>query len=195
VNNVGRSSFVTFSSGAMVVLTSVLLLAGGASAKGRKGKPSDTQAHVVAHVSFSGLSLADMAMQKQVNGKYYLYVQHARDQGISIIDISQPAQPKAVGVIPWPDPTVSSTMAVTGDLAIIAETEAVPRHSNASHDSLVLWDLSNPAAPRVVQTFTGVARWLQDERDFMYVLNDDGLWVVSKPTDHRPEQFESTNSY
>jgi hypothetical protein len=39
-----------------------------------------------------------MAIQKKVNDKYYLYVQHSKDQGISIIDISKPAQPKAVGV-------------------------------------------------------------------------------------------------
>ena len=41
-----------------------------------------------------------MAMQKKVNDKYYLYVQHSKDQGISIIDISNPAQPKAVGSNP-----------------------------------------------------------------------------------------------
>ena len=37
--------------------------------------------------------------RRKVNDKYYLYVQHSKDQGISIIDISNPAQPKALGVI------------------------------------------------------------------------------------------------
>src|SRR5260370_10923157 len=102
-----RSRFVKFSSMALALLTTLLLVSGGALAKDHKLKGSDNQAHVVAHISFSGLSAVDMAMQKKVDDKYYLYVQHAKDQGISIIDISKPAQAKAVGVIPWPDPAAS----------------------------------------------------------------------------------------
>jgi len=189
-----RSSLVKFNSAALAVLTTVFLVSGGASAKNHKIKTSDNQADVVAHISFPGLSPVDMAMQKKVNDKYYLYVQHSKDEGISIIDISKPAQPKTVGVIPWPDPAVSSRMNVTGDLAIIAGTGDGPMRGSTSNDDLVLWDLSNPAAPRIVQKFSGVVKWLQDERNFIYVLNRDGLWVVSKPADRQAEQTESSSS-
>jgi hypothetical protein len=185
-----RRRFVKHSSMASALLTAVLLVSGVVSAKGHKVQGSDNQAHVVAHISFSGLSAVDMAMQKKVNDKYYLYVQHSKDQGISIVDISKPAQPKAIGVIPWPDRAVSSRMNVTGDLAIITETEVLPMHSSTTNDDLVLWDLSNPAAPRVVQKFSGVVKWLQDERNFIYVLNGEGLWVVSEPAQPQPEQTE-----
>jgi len=185
------SRFVRFNSTAVALLTTVLLVSGGASAKERKTKESDSQARVVAHISFTGLSTVDMAMQKKVNDKYYLYVQHSKDQGISIVDISKPDHPKAVAVVQWPDPAASSRMNLTGDLAIIAETDVQRRSS--SNDDLVLWDLSNPAAPRVVQKFEGVVKWLQDERDFIYVLNAEGLWVVSNPQ-NRP-QTESSSSY
>jgi hypothetical protein len=194
-----ESRFVKFSSTALALivtfLTTLLLVPSGASAKDHKGKGSDDQAQVVAYIPFAGLSDVDMAMQKKANDKYYLYVQHSRDQGISIIDISKPAQPKAIGVIPWPDPAVSSRMNLTGDLAIIAESEVIPMHNITSSDNLVLWDLSNPATPRVVQKFSGVVKWLQDERNFIYVLNGDGLWVVSKPADRQPEQTGSSDSY
>jgi hypothetical protein len=190
-----RSSFVKFSSMTAALLATVLLVSGGASGKEHKVKGSDNQAHVVAHILFSGLSAVDMAMQKKVNDKYYLYVEHSKDQGISIIDVSKPAQPKAIGVIPWPDPAVSSRMNLTGDLAIIAESAVLPMRSRTSNDDLVLWDLSNPAAPRVVQRFSGVVKWLQDERNSIYVLNGDGLWVVSEPADRQPEQTGSSISY
>jgi hypothetical protein len=193
--NSRRSGFVGFNSAALALLATLLLVSGGALAKDHKLRGSDNQAHVVAHISFSGLSAVDMAMQRKVNDKYYLYVQHSKDQGISIIDISKPAQAKAVGVIPWPDPAASSRMSVTGDLAIIAESEGVPAHSSTSDDDLVLWDLSNPSAPRVVQKFSGVVKWLQDERDFFYVLNGEGLWVISKPGDRQAEQTESSTSF
>jgi hypothetical protein len=192
VIRISKTRFVNLSSIALGLLAMVFPLTGGASAKERKAKASDNQAHVVAHIPFEGLSDVDMAMQKKVGDKYYLYVQHSKDQGISIIDISKPAEPKIVGTTPWPDPAPSSRMNVTGDLAIIAEND-VPR-SNSSSGDLVLWDLSNPAVPRVVQKFEGVVKWFQDERDFIYVLNADGLWIVSKP-DNRPKQTESSDSY
>jgi hypothetical protein len=40
-----------------------------------------------------------------------------------------------------------------------------------------------------------VIKWLQDERNFIYVLNDDGLWVVSEPAERQPEQTESSISH
>jgi hypothetical protein len=193
--NSRRSGLVKFNAAALALLTTVLVVSGGASAKDHKPKGSNNQAQVVAHISFAGLSAVDMAMQKKVNDKYYLYVQHSKDQGISIIDISKPAQPKAVGMIPWPDPALSGRMNLTGDLAIIAESGVLPMHSSTSDDDLVLWDLSNPAAPRVVQKFSGVVKWLQDERNFIYVLNGDGLWVVSEPADRQPEQTVSSDNY
>ena len=195
MNKIRASKFVELSSSALALFAIVLLVTvSSASAREHKPKELGAGSQVVAHISFSGLSAVDMAMQKKVNDKYYLYVQHSQNQGISIIDISVPSQPKAIAVIPWPDPAVSSRMNVTGDLAIIAENEARPAHNSASNDDLVLWDLSNPGAPRVMQKFSGVVKWLEDERDFVYVLNGDGLWVVSKPADRQPEQIESSYS-
>lgn len=190
-----RNKLAQFNLAALVLLASVLLVSGAASARDKKLEASDKKAYVVAHLSFTGLSSIDMAIQKQSNGKYFLYVQHSKDQGMSLIDISKPAQPKAVETIPWPDPALSGRMNVTGDLAIISESDISPMRGTTSSDDLVLWDLSNPAAPRVVRKFSGVVRWLQDERDFIYVLNGEGLWVVAKPAGRQPSQSESSNSY
>jgi len=187
-----RSMFLKFSSTALALLIATLLAPNGAFAKDPKVKGSDNQTRVIAHVSFSGLSVVDMAMQKKVNDKYYLYVQHSKGQGVSIIDVSKPAQPKAVGAIPWADSAVSNRMNVAGNVAIISGSEVFSKRSDASRDDLVLWDLSNPTAPRLVQKFSGVVKWLQDERNFIYVLNGDGLWVVSEPADRQSEQTEST---
>jgi hypothetical protein len=190
LNRIKTSKFIEFSSTALALLAIVLVVTvSRASATEHKPKGSGAGGQVVAHISFSGLSAVDVVMQKKVNDQYYLYVQHSKDQGISIIDISKPTQPKVVGVIPWPDPAMSSMMTLTGDLAIIAESDVLPMHGRTSDDDLVLWDLSNPAAPRVVQRFSGVVKWLQDERNFIYVLNGEGLWIVSKPADRQPDKL------
>jgi len=195
MNKIRTIKFVEFSSRRLVLLLTVVLAIAVSSASAKEHKPRgyDLESHVVAHISFSGLSPVDMAMQRKVNDKYYLYVQHAKDQGISIVDISRPAKAKEVGVIPWPDSNVSSRMNLTGNLGIIAESETNAMRSG-NNDDLVVWDLSNPSAPRVVQKFSGVVRWLQDDRNFIYVLNGDGLWVISEPTERQP-QAESSGSY
>jgi hypothetical protein len=193
MNNI--SSSLSNNSMTLALLGAVLMLSTGVSAKAHKPKGSNNQAHVVAHLSFTGLAPVDMAIQKKANDKYYLYVQHLKDQGISVIDVTKPSHPKAVGVTPWPDPAQSSRMNVTGDLAIIAESDIPVMRSVNSNEDLVFWDLSNPATPRVVQKFSGVVKWLQDERNFVYVLNGEGLWVVSKPADRQPDQSDSSDSY
>ena len=191
MNNISTSRFVAVSLAVLIILLGSTI--NRASAKEHKPNGSGTESRVIAHIPFSGLSAVDMAMQRRVNDEYYLYVQHAKNQGISIIDVTNPTQPKLVGVTPWPNPDVASRMNVTGDLAIVEENGIVPTQG-AFNDDLVVWDLSNPSAPRVVQKFSGVVKWLQDERQFIYVLNGDGLWVVSN-TDHDSEQTNSTNSY
>jgi hypothetical protein len=196
MNRIRTSKFIELSASTVALLGIVLVVTvSGASAKEHKLKGAGPGSQVVAHISFSGLSDVDMAMQKKVNDKYYVYVQHAKNQGISIVDVSNPAQPKAVGVIAWPDPAASGRMNLTGDLAIIAESEVLPMQSSRSNDDLVLLDLSNPAAPQVVQKFSGVVKWLQDERKFIYVLNGEGLWVVPKPAERQPERSEPSNNY
>ena len=142
-------------------------------------------------VKFNSLALALFATLMLIPGGA-----SAQDQKANRSDNqARVAAPISFTALPWPDPAMSSRMHLTGDLAIVAESEALPMHSRTSDDDLVLWDLSNPATPRVVQKFSGVVKWLQDERNFIYVLNGEGLWVVSKPAGRQPEQNESSNNY
>ncbi len=109
MNKIRTSTFVEFSARTFALFTVALVVTvSSVSAKEHKTKGSGAGSQVVAHISFSGLSVVDMAMQGKVNDKYYLYVEHSKDQGISIIDIGKPTQPRAVGVIPWPDPALSA---------------------------------------------------------------------------------------
>jgi len=182
---------IAFALVATVFVTSTLM-----SAKTRKPKVSNTQPRVVAHIPLPGLTPVDMAMQAKGNNKFYLYVQHSKDQGISIIDVTKPNQPKTLGLAPWPNPAQTGRMSVTGNLAVIAESEIPVMHASNSSDDLVFWDLSNPAVPKVVDKFSGVVKWLQDERNFVYVLNGDGLWVVSKPAERQSsDEPDSSDSY
>ena len=173
-----------------LLVTGLVLTLNSSWAKERKPKNPVSRSQVVAHIVFSGLSPVDMAMQKQDETRRYLYVQHGIGEGVSIVDISDPSKARVVRTLQWPNPEAANHMDVLGNLAIISETVR-PISRGVSNDDVVLWDLSTPADPQVVQRFSGVVKVLEDEHDFIYVLNGEGLWVISAP-DRRPTQDNSS---
>jgi hypothetical protein len=198
MNHIARKS-LKLSSTVLALVATVSLVSGVASANAHKNdesknKKSSHQARVVAHIPFSGLSSVDMAFQQSGDQPRYLYVQHAKGQGISIIDIGKPAQAKVVGVIPRPEGSGASTMSVMGNVAVIAGNAVPAAQAGGLDHDVVLWDLSKPATPREVQGFSGVVRWLHDDRDFIYVLNADGLWVIAVP-EPGPDQTDVSLYY
>lgn len=117
-----RSNAIKFSlCNVLLVAGSLFVVVDDAIAKEHHQKISTVESHVVAHISFSSQPSLDMTMQKVADDKVYLYVQHSRDAGISIVDVTQPTKPKILGVISWPNPAVANQMNVTGRLGIITE--------------------------------------------------------------------------
>lgn len=55
---------------------------------------------VVAHSQMNGHPDALQMQYQEVNGKHYLYVGHIWGHGVSILDVTDPAQPEVVGFIP-----------------------------------------------------------------------------------------------
>ncbi|HSS99820.1 MAG TPA: hypothetical protein VLK33_22450, partial [Terriglobales bacterium] len=143
-----------FTFGTLALFTG-LLLSTSASAKEHKPKMSDNQAKVIAHLTFAGQTPLNMALQKQGNDKYYLYVQQ-NNQSVSIIDIAKPTRPKAISEIA--DPTLVSAVNLRGNLAIV-QNQAPAMSDLSAKDDLVLWDFTDPKTPRVVQKFSGVVKW------------------------------------
>ena len=166
--NSRRSGFRDYSI-LLAIAGTILLTPSVTSAKEHKAKVSENSAHVVAHLTFNGMPLIGMAIQKRLT---------IRTTSTSSIPenvayrswMSGAEQPKVIAVKPWPDTALSNRMTLTGDLAVIDEIELGAAQGSSPSNELVLWDVSNPAAPREVQKFTGVVKWLEDERNFIYVL-------------------------
>lgn len=153
-----------------------------ASAKQRRPSPSQG-VMVIAHVALDGKSASDMSIQVQSNGNRYLYIEHSPEQGISILEIEKPSAPKLVSSVAWPGATSAHLTAVIGEAVLLADTNMALLPANQSASStLALWDTSNPNSPKLVQRFMNVKKVLSDDRGYIYLLNADGLWVVSTPT-------------
>jgi hypothetical protein len=147
------------------------------AAQAKDHKPETSAAvKVIANMTFDNKPAADMLI-RQVNGKPYLFVQLENAQGVVVVDISKPNKLKVVSSLSSPDATGTNQLSINGNAAVITAAAGDPSQS-ATKGELVLWDISEPGNPRVVQRFSGVVRVLRDERNYTYVLNQDGLWVV-----------------
>ena len=161
-----------------MLLTSLLVFIGSAAAKDHKSIKPTNGPHVVAHIQFDGMSEVDMTIQTRPGDMYYLYIQHSKEEGVSIIDISKPEKPKAIGVLHEGDTAGDGRTTIMGNLAIVADSS---HGGGLSIGDVVIWDTSDPTLFRLVQKFSKVVKWLQDNREFIYLLADDGLWIVSQP--------------
>lgn len=99
----------------LTLLLITAAVAVGAEAQGRQRSPADAQ--IVGHVSFGETTLADMALTT-AGGRRYLYVQHSKDEDLSIVEVTNPSQPKLLATVFWPDGAQLGQLTFLGDYAI-----------------------------------------------------------------------------
>jgi hypothetical protein len=143
------------------------------------------EAKIVGHVVLSGKPTRQMTLQ-QAGRRSYLYVRQASQQGYTVLDVTKPERPKLLHQISSRNLTiVDSGVAIseTPDLARPSESasNAGTSQGGSRPPELVrVLDVSDPANPRIVQTFKGVTSIVRDDaRSLIYVANGGGIWILS----------------
>jgi len=154
-------------------------------------KPTDVPAIVIAHLVLPQPTGSQMLLQRE-EGKQYLYVQQASKQGFMIVDVSKPEQPSLLKRTADQNQSTSGNLEMVSPNVAIAEApEKTPTTlTNSSHptETVRLLDLSDPANPKTLETFTKVTSLLPDgAHGLIYLTNDQGLWVLRY---NRPGRFE-----
>jgi len=151
-------------------------------------KPAEVPAKVIAHLRLQEAPGGEMILQTR-GDKQYLYVQIASKQGFTVVDVTKPAAPSLV------NRASSSSDASAGKLEIVSpdvglaevpdkNSKGTIRSADNPTETVKVLDLSDPAHPKVLQTFNGVTSTLQEPgRGLIYLANNDGLWILnhSKP--------------
>jgi hypothetical protein len=91
---------------------------------------------------------------KRVGDTWYLYMGHLWERGWTIVDVTDPTNPKVVKHIPGPDNTFSIQMELHGNLMLTALERMYPSwggDANKPYDEgLLIWDISDPVNPKLL---------------------------------------------
>ena len=166
---------------ALVLLAFLAATAPGADAKHRAAEPVEQPATVVAHIPLSGPPASQMDLQ-EIGDRQYLYISANSNEGLTVIEVTNPDQPKVIKRLAWPNKASTGRLQmVSGGLALAdgPDGESVAADPAPSTRTVKVVDLSDPANPRAILSFSGVTSTLDDEaRNLVYITNGEGLWIL-----------------
>jgi hypothetical protein len=159
-----------------------------AGANHRAAPPTQEPASVIAHLPLPGITVRQLDLRQNGN-KQYLYIEELSKIGFAIVDVTKPGQPDVIKSEAWPnEASVGKLQLVSGRLAL-AEAPDATTETVSRTETLKVLDLSDPANPRTILTFSGVTSTLaDDEHNLVYITNGEGLWILK----HQPEQAMSS---
>ena len=166
---------------ALVLLAFFAATAPGANAKHQVVKPSEQPATVVAHLALSGAPASQMYLQ-EIGGKQFLYIGADSKKGLTIVNVTNPDQPNVIRRLAWPNEASTGRLQlVSGGLALAEgpDSDSVEADPAPSTRTVNVLDLSDPANPRAVLSFSGVtSTFADDARNLVYITNGEGLWIL-----------------
>ncbi len=182
-----KATLQNHASAALALLAVFATMASSATATPRPAKPVEQPVTVIAHLLLPGAPASQMFVQEH-GGKQYLYVEQASKEGFTIVDVTKPSQPNVIRRVAWPNEASAGKLQMAGaGLALAAAPDGASETVRGGYptQSLSVLDLSDPANPRTLQSFSGVTSVLADDaRNLIYITNSEGLWILR----HKQEQ-------
>ena len=141
---------------------------------------SEEEIRVRANLPLTDMHVNQMFGQQRGN-KYYLYLHEVDKDVYAQVDVTNPDKPVLL------NPSALKGTAPEGSvgpspLAITATQEggAKPATSALPSQTVNFMDMSNPKDVKAIKTFKGVTSMYSDDaRKLVYLVNGDGLWIVS----------------
>jgi hypothetical protein len=169
----------------VVAATGLLAVAASsASAANRAAtKPVEPGIAVVAHVPLARGPADHLFVREGQKNRIFLYIVHESSGAISVVDITQPARAALVKGVETAQPAMGGRVVTVGTNTLIVEndqTQGAP--APPQRQTVRLFDLSDPATPRVALQFERVSTYIMDaSRSLIYLVNDEGLWIIQHP--------------
>ena len=104
----------------LAALTLLAAMAPAADARHRSPTPAKQPATIVAHVPLAGSPTNQMNLREN-DGKQYLYIGANSNQGVTIVDVTNPGQPNVSRRVAWPNQASSGRLQLVSAGLALAE--------------------------------------------------------------------------
>lgn len=144
---------------------------------------------VVGHLPLENIHVSQMFVEQR-GSNVYLFLHRPSKQAYAVVDVTKPENPKLVSreTLKQADygkvegPSTGSAFAIS---TAPENSETEPSAPNLPKETIQFIDMSNPKDVKTVKTFKGVtAMYPDDSRKLVYLVNDEGLWIVSHRMTH-----------
>ncbi len=171
--------------GRLVPLVPVLLCFLFLSVRPSVAASPEEQVRVLAHLPLEGMHVNQMFVQQRGN-KFYLYLHRPGKDAFALVDVTKPDKPVLLSRNALKEtPRAQVEPPAGGSVLAIAVTpeggsaQAAPP-AKLPTETVQLVDMSNPKGAKTIKTFKGVTSIYPDDgRKLVYLVNDEGLWIVS----------------
>lgn len=176
-----KSTVQKLAAPALTLLGLFVAMAPPASAKHRSSKAAEAPATVVAHLALPGTFASGMLLQEDGDARY-LYIEQASQDGFAIVNVSNPSEPNLIRRADSANREFRGELRLVGSglaLAEAVEADSAAADPPPNRRAVNVLNLSDPANPRAVLSFSGVTSTLADEaRNLVYITDSRGLWIV-----------------
>jgi hypothetical protein len=170
----------------LALLALCTMVAPKAGAKPRHSRPADPPVTIVAHLLLQEGTVTQMFVGEQKRErkwKHYLYIEQASKEGFTIVDVTNPAQPNVTNEVGWPKDASTDKLQLVGNNLALSTVREKNSGAVAALDppteSVSVLDVSHPANPQQLYSFSGVTSVLLDDgRNLIYITNSEGLWIL-----------------
>jgi hypothetical protein len=134
----------------------------------------------VAHLPLTGGPADQLFVREGARNQILLYIVHESGRAISVVDITQPAHAALVKGTDAAQPAMGGRAVTVGTNTLLVENDQSPVAQPPLQPKTVrLFDLSDPAKPRVALQYEHVSSYVLDaSRSLIYLVNDEGLWII-----------------
>jgi len=127
---------------------------------------------VIAHIALNDSSPCQMTTAEHWR-KQYLYLDHPQTSNLTVVDITNAAQPHVAKEIHHGE-IVGDVRVMVGDIGLITSpaSESTPK-------TVSIISFADPQTPKLQQTFKNVSGFSQaPRRSLIFIVNDEGLWIL-----------------
>jgi hypothetical protein len=155
-----------------------------------QGTNGQEHIRVAGHLDLSAMHVNQMFIEQR-GDKIYLFLHRPTKHAYALVDVTNPEHPvlvsrdimKSGGQIESPAPGSAFALTVTPESG--ADTSAQTSAAPLPRETVNLVDMSDPKHVKTVKTFKGVTSvYPENGRKLVYLVNDEGLWIVSHGMTH-----------